>query len=83
MIATSYSRRCARISSDLLYFRGERRYGVEFKHADSPAVNRSMRIAMADLRIGHLYIVYPGPDTYELEDRVTVLALRDLDRLTR
>ncbi|MBN1569651.1 MAG: ATP-binding protein [Acidobacteria bacterium] len=66
---------------DLLYFRAGRRFGVEFKHADAPAINRSMRIAIADLRIEHLYVVYPGPKSYQLGNGIKVLAMQDLNEL--
>ncbi len=68
---------------DLLYFREGRRFGIESKHADAPAISRSMRIAMEDLRIDHLFILYPGPSSYPLSDRVTVLCMQDLEVLDR
>ena len=37
-----------------------------------------MRIALADLGLDHLWIVYPGPDAYELDDRLSVLPLTDV-----
>lgn len=45
---------------DLLLFRGGRRVGVEFKRADAPTITPSMRIAMKDLKLDALYVVYPG-----------------------
>ncbi len=66
---------------DLLYFRGGRRYGVEFKHADAPGLTRSMSIAQSDLKLEHLYILYPGPASYALSDSVSVLPLAELDQL--
>lgn len=45
---------------DLLMLRGTERVGVEFKRADSPKVTPSMRIALDDLKLDRLCVVYPG-----------------------
>jgi len=66
---------------DLLFFRSGRRFGIEFKHADAPALSRSIRIAMTDLKLEQLYIVYPGPTSYDLTDRIKVLALNNLSEI--
>ena len=58
---------------DLLFTRSGRNYGVEVKLADAPRTTRSMRVAIADLQLQHLWIVYPGTETYSLDERITVL----------
>jgi hypothetical protein len=58
---------------DLLTFKGGRRFGFEAKRADAPSLTASMRIALADLGLDHLFVLYPGARRYELADRVTVL----------
>jgi predicted AAA+ superfamily ATPase len=63
---------------DLLLHVAGHRYGVEVKYADAPEATKSMRIAMADLRLEHLWVVYPGEQRYPLDDRITVLPLPDL-----
>jgi len=63
---------------DLLLMCGGRRYGVEVKRQDAPTLTRSMRIALNDLRLDHLTVLYPGARRYELAARVTVLPLRTL-----
>jgi hypothetical protein len=63
---------------DLLLTMGGRRYGVEVKYADAPRLVRSMRAAMADLRLSHLYVVYPGTARYRLDQAIEVLGLADL-----
>lgn len=54
-----------------------RRYGFEFKTADAPGPTRSMRVALADLGLEHLWVVYPGAEACELDDRLSVLPLRE------
>lgn len=63
---------------DLLLFRDGRRTGVEFKRSDAPNLTRSMSIAMKDLKLDELVIVYPGTRSYELGGRVKVLPLTEI-----
>jgi hypothetical protein len=60
---------------DLLLFKGGRRLGVEVKRADAPTLTPSMRIALHDLRLDHLTVLYPGKASYPLADRVTAMPL--------
>ena len=58
---------------DLLFTRSGKNFGVGVKLADAPRTTKSMRVAIADLQLQHLWIVYPGNETYSLDDRITVL----------
>jgi predicted AAA+ superfamily ATPase len=58
---------------DLLMFKHGRRVGVEFKRADAPTLTQSMRIAMQDLRLDQLIVVYPGPKAYRLAVNIQVV----------
>jgi hypothetical protein len=66
---------------DLLLVRGERRWGFEVKYADAPRTTKSMRVALDDLRLERLFVVYPGEKDYALDDRIQVLALRNVGSL--
>jgi predicted AAA+ superfamily ATPase len=57
---------------DLLLLMRGRRLGVEAKRADAPTLTPSMRIALKDLRLDHLTVLYPGTKRYMLADRVSV-----------
>lgn len=63
---------------DLLILKGARRVGVEFKRADAPAVTRSMRIAVQDLKLDALYVVYPGEHRFNLARGIEAVPLRAL-----
>ena len=63
---------------DLLVTRGGRRFGFEFKHADAPATTRGMRVALADLELDQLWVVYPGRRSFPLDERIEAVALNDL-----
>ena len=63
---------------DLLITRGGAKYGFEFKFTDAPATTKSMRVAMADLRLKRLFVVYPGTRRFELDDDLIALPLTSL-----
>jgi len=63
---------------DLLMLRGRQRVGVEFKRADAPKVTPSMRIAMHDLKLDALYVMYPGAHRFSLADGVEAVPLWSL-----
>jgi len=63
---------------DLLMFKDGRRVGVEFKRGDAPQLTPSMRIALQDLALDALYVVYPGDRRYLLAQRVTAVPLAAL-----
>ena len=58
---------------DLLVIAGGDRYGVEVKYSDAPGLTKSMRIARDDLRLKRLFVVYPGTESYDLDERTTVV----------
>jgi predicted AAA+ superfamily ATPase len=58
---------------DLLMLRGSRRVGVEIKRGDAPSLTPSMRIALEDLRLNKLWIIYPGEVRYNLNEKVTAI----------
>lgn len=60
---------------DLLMLRGQQRIGVEFKRADAPTVTKSMRIAMEDLKLDALYVVYPGLHRFSMGEGVEAVPL--------
>ena len=68
---------------DLLVMRGGKRYGFECKLADAPGTTRSMRVALHDLELEHLWVVYPGKQAYPLDDRMSVLPVADIPALAR
>ncbi len=67
---------------DLLVTIGGERYGFEFKYADAPTTSRSMHIAIDNLGLKHLWVVYPGQTEYDLKERISVVPVGHLKRLT-
>jgi uncharacterized protein len=60
---------------DLLMFKDGRRVGVEFKRSDAPSLTPSMKIAMQDLDLDALHVVYPGQRRYSLGPRIEAVPL--------
>jgi predicted AAA+ superfamily ATPase len=63
---------------DLLMFKDQQRIGVEFKRSDAPSLTPSMRVALHDLKLDRLYVVYPGKHRYALSEQVEVVPLTAL-----
>jgi predicted AAA+ superfamily ATPase len=63
---------------DLMLFINGRRIGVECKRTDSPVLTRSMQIALNDLKLDELLVVYPGEKRYRLANNVEVVPLPEL-----
>jgi predicted AAA+ superfamily ATPase len=57
---------------DLFLLKDGRRLGVEVKRGDAPNTTASMRIALRDLQLEHLVVLYPGTRHYSLADRISV-----------
>jgi hypothetical protein len=54
-----------------------KRISVESKRVDTPAFTPSMRIALSDLQLDELFVVYPGMRRYALVDHVQVVPLAE------
>lgn len=63
---------------DLFWQRGGRNWGVEAKFADAPRLTKSMSIVVEDLNLEHLWVVYPGKESYPLSERISAIALQDV-----
>jgi predicted AAA+ superfamily ATPase len=68
---------------DLLLRRGDRLLGVECKRADAPKLTPSIRIALEDLGLERIAIVYPGAKRYALAERVEAVPLATLSKRGR
>jgi predicted AAA+ superfamily ATPase len=60
---------------DLFVVHRGRRLGFEFKFADAPGLTRSMEIALHDLRLDALTVVYPGDRAYVLGPKISAAPL--------
>jgi hypothetical protein len=51
------------------------RQGIEIKYQDAPKLTRFMRIAMDDLKLTELLVIYPGNREYTLADGIRAVPL--------
>jgi predicted AAA+ superfamily ATPase len=63
---------------DLLLLKRGRRIGVECKRVDAPRLTPSMRIALADLHLDELSVVYPGDRRYSLAKKIEAVPLAEM-----
>jgi uncharacterized protein len=66
---------------DLLVHTHGKRYGFELKYGDAPGTARAMHVALADLALEHLWIVYPGRQDYPLSEKISVLSIDSVPNL--
>ncbi|MCF7800060.1 ATP-binding protein [Candidatus Babeliales bacterium] len=64
---------------DLFVIRGGKRLGFEFKYADAPKITKSMRIAISDLKLDKLIIVYPGNQNFEMDQKIFAQGIESLN----
>lgn len=63
---------------DLILRRGNRLLGVECKRADAPRLTPSIRIALKDLGLERIAVIYPGNKRFPLSDNVEAIPLDEL-----
>lgn len=61
-----------------LLLHAKRRLGFEFKYSEQPSTTKSMRVAVQDLALDHLYVVHPGSHRFPLDETITAIPLPDL-----
>ncbi|MFH1379870.1 MAG: ATP-binding protein [bacterium] len=60
---------------DLFWQDKGKNWGIEFKYSDAPRITKSMQIAIDDLNLHKLWVLYPGKESYKLNRKITVLSL--------
>jgi predicted AAA+ superfamily ATPase len=65
---------------DLILRRGDALYGIECKRADTPRITPSIRIALEDLKLKHVFVLYPGIQRFPLAGQVEAVPLRALSK---
>lgn len=66
---------------DLLVLKNGKRIGFEFKYSENPKITKSMNIALEDLKLDHLYVIFPGNMSFSLQDNITACGLDALRKV--
>lgn len=62
---------------DLLILKGLKKYAFEFKYTDYPKMTPSMHIALQDLKLDALTVIYPGEVSFPLSTKIEAMTLQD------
>ena len=68
---------------DFFFMHDGRRFGIEVKYNEAPKVTKSMRIALDDLGLDYLWVIYPGEHSYPVDDRITVCPLQQVPEISK
>lgn len=63
---------------DLVLRKNGRMFGVECKRTDAPRMTPSMRIALEDLQLERIAVIYPGTKRFPITSLVEAIPLREL-----
>ena len=63
---------------DLVFEKNGQLYGVEVKYSQAPAVTASIKAAIEELSLKHVWVIYPGREKYQLSKDVTVVPIEDM-----
>ncbi|MFC1808045.1 ATP-binding protein [Candidatus Omnitrophota bacterium] len=66
---------------DLVFQKHGKLYGIEVKYSQAPYLTSSMRYVLKELSLKHLWVIYPGKETYSLSRNVTVIPLVEAYRI--
>lgn len=67
---------------DLFFIHKGKRYGVEIKSSEAPRVTKSMKVVISDLKLEHLWVLYPGQSTFPMTEEITAYPVRELERFS-
>ena len=65
---------------DLILRRDDALYGVECKRTDTPRITPSIRIALDNLNLKHVFVIYPGTQRFPLASQVEAVPVQTLAR---
>jgi predicted AAA+ superfamily ATPase len=66
---------------DLILRRGQKLLGVECKRTDAPRMTSSIRIAMEDVGLAQVAVLYPGTKRYAIADGVEAVPVQTLGKM--
>lgn len=79
---TYFYRTSAGAEIDLVIFRGQKEpIAIEIKYSSAPKVSKGFHTGFSDLGCHKGFVIYPGEEMYPISENVTVLPVRDLNRL--
>ena len=63
---------------DFFFLHKGKRFAIEIKFSEAPKITRSMIGALSDLKLEHLWVMYPGDHAYKAHEDVTIYPVKDI-----
>ncbi len=63
---------------DLFWQHEGKNYGVECKYSDAPKITKSMKSVIEDLDLEKLWVVYPGPQEWNLDKKISIKSFKNI-----
>ena len=57
--------------------------GFSINYADAPGTTKSMRVAVSDLGLDHLWVIYAGSERYALDANITAIPAQEISELIK
>ncbi len=66
----------------LFFIKNGKRLGFACSYTSEPKITLSMRISLHDLKLDHLYLIFPGKFTFSLSEKITAQSLETLSSIS-
>ncbi|MBI5470861.1 MAG: ATP-binding protein [Ignavibacteriae bacterium] len=66
---------------DLFVEQNGKRWGFEIKFNEAPTMTKSMHIALNDLKLDRLWVIYPGNSSFPMHEKVECVPLAEMGKI--
>lgn len=66
----------------LFFIKNGKRLGFAFGYVNEPKITLSMRIALDNLKLDHLYLIFPGKFSFSLSEKISAQSLATLSSIS-
>ncbi len=68
---------------DLVFAKKGKLWGIEVKYNEAPRLTKSMKFAMSELSLSHLWVIYPGAGNYQLDKNISAVSIEKIKNAER
>jgi predicted AAA+ superfamily ATPase len=68
---------------DLVFAKKGKLWGIEVKYDEAPRLTKSMKFAMNELSLSHLWVIYPGAGNYQLDKNISAVSIEKIKNAER
>lgn len=62
---------------DLLIVKGGKRIGFEIKHTSSPTLTHSIKLAIDELKLDQIFVIFNGSKKFKIADKIFACPLSE------